>query len=321
MDDSPRFQHLGSNLALLAIAAIWGMNFVGMKHLINEVGAMKVVLLRVYFAAIVFALILPFRRKLIPRFTREEWKLLLLVGLFGVVTNQLFVSYGTSYLSAAVASMIATSTPVFMAILSRVVLGEQLGPRKLGGISLAFSGFVIVLLYGSGEAAFSVTNALGVFITALAPLSWTISTLLSTRLMMRHDPTIITGITTVAGGVALLPILVTQMSMFRDMRDFGLAEWLAVFVTSVLSIVVAYTVWYRALRNLEPTQIAVYVYLVPFFGVIFAWILLDEPITRFVVLGGTTILSGVVLTNSARRSSTVAVPVDVPTRRVSPELE
>ena len=321
VDNSVRFQNLGTILALLATAAIWGMNFVGMKHLINEVGATKVLLLRVYFAAIVFALILALRRHLIPRFSREEWRLLLLVGLFGVITNQLFVTLGTSYLSAAVASMIATSTPVFMAILSRVVLGEQLGPRKLGGISLAFSGFIIVLLYGSGEAEFSVTNALGVLITALAPLSWTISTLLSTRLMMRHDPTIITGITTVAAGVALLPILATQMSLLRDMRDFGATEWLAVFVTSVLSVVVAYTVWYRALRNLEPTQIAVYVYLVPFFGVIFAWVLLDEPITRFVVLGGTTILSGVALTNSARRSSTVAVPVDVPARQAASKLE
>lgn len=321
MDLNARFQNLGSNLALLGVAAIWGMNFVGMKHLINDVGPIKVLLLRVYFAAIVFALVLVFRRRLIPRFTRNEWKLLLLVGFFGVITNQLFVSLGTSYLSAAVASMIATSTPVFMAILSRVLLGEQLGPRKIGGISLAFSGFVIVLLFGSGQAEFSVDNALGVLITALAPLSWTISTLVSTRLMMRHDPTIITGISTVTAGIALLPILITQMSLFSDMQSFGATEWLAVFVTSVLSIVVAYTVWYRALRQLEPTQIAVYVYLVPFFGVIFAWILLDEPVTRFVVLGGTAILSGVALTNSARRSPAVAVPVDALEPPVAPESD
>ncbi len=57
MNLNARFQNLGTNLALLAIAAIWGGNFVGMKYLIDEVGAMKVVLLRVYFAATVFALI------------------------------------------------------------------------------------------------------------------------------------------------------------------------------------------------------------------------------------------------------------------------
>ena len=321
MDDNGRFQNLGANLALLSIAAIWGGNFVGMKYLINDVGAIKVLLLRVYIAAIVFAGVLVLRRRHIPRFDRSEWRLLALVGFFGVVTNQLFVSLGTSYLSAAVASMIATSTPVFMAILSRVLLGERLGPRKLGGISMAFSGFVIVLLYGSGQAEFSVTNALGVGITALAPLSWTISTLLSTRLMMRHDPTIITGVSTVTGAVVLLPVMISQLSVFNDVRSFGPTDWLAVFVTSVLSVVVAYTVWYRALRKLEPTQIAVYVYMVPFFGVIFAWVLLDEPITRFVILGGMTILSGVALTNSARRNASAPLPVDVQKRPLAAESD
>jgi drug/metabolite transporter (DMT)-like permease len=301
------YQTLGTSLALLAIVAIWGMNFVAMKHLIGDVGALKVVLLRVHIAALIFALILVFRRNLIPRFKREEWILLLLVGFFGVVTNQVFVSYGTSYLSAAVASMIATSTPVFMAVLSRVVLGERLGPRKLAGVCIAFSGFLIVVLFGSTEARFSVTNALGVFITALAPLSWTTSTLLSTRLMMRHDPTVITAISTLIAGALLLPALAWQPSLANDLLAFDIVEWAAVIVTSVLSIVVAYTVWYRALRRLEPTQIAVYVYLVPFFGVIFAWLLLGETITRFVVVGGATILGGVIITNSSRRPMAVAV--------------
>jgi drug/metabolite transporter (DMT)-like permease len=307
VDPNNRFQNLGANVALFAIAVIWGMNFVAMKYLIEDVGALKVVLLRVFFAALLFGIILIVRRRLIPRFNRDEWRLLLLVGFFGVITNQLFVSYGTSYLSAAVASMIATSTPVFMAILSRFVLKESLTPRKLTGIVMAFAGFLIVLLFGSSDAEFSVTNAVGVLITVLAPLSWTISTLLSTRLMLRHDPTVITGLSTVIAGAAMLPALATQTSIGGDMLAFNLTDWGAVFVTSVLSIVVAYTVWYRALRKLEPTQIAVYVYLVPFFGVIFAWMLLGETITRFVVLGGATILGGVIVTNSSRRPTTLPI--------------
>jgi len=307
-----RFQHLGANLALLGIAAIWGMNFVAMKHLIGQVGALKMLLLRVMFATLIFALVLVVRRGLIPRFSRDEWRLLILVGLFGVISNQLFVSIGTSYLSAAVASMLATSTPIFTALLSRVVLKERLTQRKIFGIVTAFGGFLIVLLFGSGEADFSVTNALGVLITLLAPLSWTISTLLSTRLMLRYDPTAITGLSTVIAGAALLPVLAAQISIVDDMAGFGWTEWLAVFVSSVLSIVLAYTVWYRALRRLDPTQIAVYVYLVPFFGVIFAWMLLGESLTPFVVLGGATILAGVVITNSTRRPASVPVGGELP---------
>lgn len=294
-------QFLLTNLAMLCVVIIWGLNFVSMKHLIGDVGAIKVLLIRVHLAALVFGLFLLIRWRAIPRFPRETWGLLGLMGLFGVVSNQLFVSLGASYLSAAVASMIATSTPVFTAILSRIVLREQLTRRKITGISIAFTGFLVVVLYGGKDAQFSVENALGVFIIALAPLSWTISTILSKPVMMRHDPKIVTAISTVIGSAILLPVLIGQVSLIDDMAGFDRTNWAATFVTSVLSVVVAYTIWYQGLRRLEPTQIAVYVYFVPFFGVVFARLLLDESITRFVLLGGVLILSGVIVTNSGRR--------------------
>ncbi len=50
---------------------------------------------------------------------------------------------------------------------------------------------------------------------------------------------------------------------------------------------------------LAPSQAAVYIYLVPVFGLLSAWLLLGERPTPFLLLGGTTILAGVILTNSA----------------------
>jgi drug/metabolite transporter (DMT)-like permease len=54
------------------------------------------------------------------------------------------------------------------------------------------------------------------------------------------------------------------------------------------------------LRVLTPSQTAVYIYLVPVFGLLSARLVLGETITAYLVLGGATILAGVVLTNSAR---------------------
>ena len=83
----------------------------------------------------------------------------------------------------------------------------------------------------------------------------------------------------------------------------------------VLAIFVGYILWYRGLRRLQPSQVAVYVYLVPFFGVLSAWLLLDETITGWLLLGGATILTGVIVTNSGRRPA--AVPEAPATRRDS----
>lgn len=297
------------NLTMLLVTVIWGSNFVAMKHLIDQVGAIHVLLIRVYIAGIVFGGLLLLWSGKIPKLSRKDWRTLALVGLFGVVSNQLFVSLGASYLSAAVASMLATSTPIFMAILSRVFFGERLTRRKISGIGIAFVGFIIVILFGGGDAEFSVQNAIGVLIILLAPLSWTTSTLLSKPLMMAYDPKIITGLSTVVGSAILLPVLISQPELMREVAEFDRVSWTAALTTSVLAVVIAYTLWYQGLRKLEPTQIAIYVYLVPFFGVIFAWLLRGETITPYILLGGATILTGVAVTNSGRRPT--VVPTDV----------
>lgn len=302
-------QMLLVNLSMLMVTIFWGLNFVAMKHLIEQVGAIHVLLIRVYIAGAVFGGLLLLWNRRIPRLSRTAWRTLILVGLFGVVSNQLFVSIGASYLSAAVASMLVTSAPIFMAILSRVFVGERLTRRKITGIAIAFAGFIIVILYGGGDAEFSVHNAIGVLIILLAPLSWTTSTLISKPLMIEHDPKIITGLSTVAGSAMLLPVLFTQPGLTSEVMAFDRVSWAAALTTSVLAVVIAYTLWYQGLRKLEPTQIAIYVYLVPFFGVVFAWLLRGETITPYILLGGATILSGVIVTNSDRRPP--VVPDDV----------
>lgn len=288
------------HLSLLIVAMIWGANFVSMKYLVVQIGAPHLLLLRVILASSVFGLILLFSRRSIPRFTPEVWRLLALVGFFGIAMNQLAVIYGTSYLSAALASLIATSTPIFTTIISRVFLGDRLTSRKVAGIALSFTGFLIVLLFGSGSTQFSVDNAIGVLIIICAPFSWAISTVISKPLMVAHDPKVITALSSVCGAAFVLPLLFFQPGLFAEMAAFDARSWLAAFITSILAVVVAYTIWYQGLRRLEPTQVAVYIYLVPFFGVLFSWLLLGESITLFLLLGGATILSGVMVTNSGR---------------------
>jgi drug/metabolite transporter (DMT)-like permease len=49
-------------------------------------------------------------------------------------------------------------------------------------------------------------------------------------------------------------------------------------------------------------------YLVPFFGVLSSWLILGEHITPWLLLGGATILSGVIVTNSGRRAPALPEP-------------
>lgn len=286
--------------SLLCVAIFWGSNFVSIKHLLDTISPGNVVLLRLLLASLVFIPIVIYMAGGLPRVDRADVPRLLIIALLGVTINTSAIAFGTQLIPAAVASLIVTGNPVFTAIISRILVGEPLTGRKILGVVIAFTGFLIVLFYGGQEAEFSIQNALGVMITMGGPLAWAFYTVLSKPLRGRYEPTQFVGMTTIVGALPLVPFAVFNTELITVTRTFEPTQWLALTVSAVLALVVAYLFWYRGLSILEPTQIAVYVYLVPVFGALGAWILLGERITIFVLVGGLTILTGVIITNTTR---------------------
>ncbi len=297
-----------THLQLLFVAIVWGANFVAMKYLIDEMGAFRTALARILLAAIVFGLILIWSSRPLPRMSREIWRLMLVVALFGGVTSQIAVAIGTGYLGAGLASLIVTSAPIFIALTSRALIGEPLGRLKIVGITVAFSGFLIVLLFGGRDASFSVNNTIGVLVMLVGPSSWAIATVISKPLMTQYEPKFISGLSMVIGGIMFVPLVVTQRGIVSDIANLDGWGWFALLTTSVLAIVIAYRIWYQAVHRLSPTRVAVYIYLVPFFAIVSAWLVLGETITIWVFLGGMTIMAGVIITNSSRSPMTAAKP-------------
>ncbi|MEX2426085.1 MAG: DMT family transporter [Thermomicrobiaceae bacterium] len=291
------------HVSLLCVAIFWGSNFVSIKHLLDTIGPGNIVLLRLLLASLVFLPIVIYLARGIPRVERADIPMLLLIAILGITINTSAIAFGTRLIPAAVASLIVTGNPVFTAIISRVLVGEPLTRQKLLGIVIAFSGFLIVLFYGGQEAEFSIQNALGVLITMGGPLAWAFYTVLSKPLQGRYHPVQFVGLTTIAGTLPLIPFAIYNTDLLTVTLEFGPTQWLALVVSAVLALVLAYLFWYRGLSILEPTQIAVYVYMVPVFGALGAWLLLGERITIFVLVGGLTILTGVIITNTTRSSA------------------
>lgn len=227
--------------------------------------------------------------------------MLLLLGVLGITIMNVALINGQKLIPAALASLVVTSNPVHTAIIARFVTGEPLTPRKIGGIAIATIGFLIVLFLGSGtDADLSASHVKGMLIVAIAPLSWAFYTVLTKPYLTRYPPTNIAAYTAIAGFIGALPLLGWERDAPDRIAKVDTIGWLTIGFLAVFGFVVAYMLWYRGLQVLSASQTAVYIYLVPVFGLFFAWWLLDEQITPFLLLGGATILAGVILTNSSR---------------------
>jgi drug/metabolite transporter (DMT)-like permease len=298
------------HLSLLLVAVIWGANFVSMKYLHNTLTAAELVTIRLLIACSIFAPIVLLLAGGFPSIQRPDLPRVAILALTGITINTTAVAFGTRLIPAAVASLIVVGNPVFTALLARLIVGERLTPRKVAGIAIAFAGFMIVLLYGGQEARFSVANALGVLLTMGGPVAWAFYTVLSKPMQGRYDPVQFVGLITIAGTLPFVPVVVLNPGMLRLPLAFGLYDWMAMLTTAILALIVAYIIWFRSLSTLEPTQVAVYMYLVPVFGAGLSRLLLGERITIFLLIGGLTILTGVIITNTSRRG-----PIDGLMRR------
>jgi drug/metabolite transporter (DMT)-like permease len=288
--------------SLLGVAAIWGGTIPAIKYMLRTLEPIDILLIRVGGAALIFALILSLQgKRAIPK-TRRDGIELLLFGMLGIALMNMAMITGQDMIPAALASLIVTSNPVFTALVSRFLTGEPLTRRKIGGIALAFAGFLIVLLSGSGSSTpIDADQIKGILIVAIAPFSWAFYTVLTKPYLTRYQPANVAGYTAIGGFLGALPVLLFTDGTAERLGELGTTGWAIGFYLSAFGFVVAYVLWYRALRVLTASQTAVYIYLVPVFGILCAWLFLDEEITSYLLLGGAVILAGVVLTNSGRQ--------------------
>lgn len=297
----PRGSLLAVHAALLTTAVLWGGNFTAVKYLLGELEPLDVIFVRVVGAAATFVLLLAISGRVFIPMRRADAVRLVLIGVIGVTVMNLAMINGQNLIPAALASLIVTSNPIHTAIISRVLIGEALTRCKLAGILLAFLGFLIVLLYGSGDGMdLDGGHLKGVLIVAVAPFSWAFYTVLSKPLLARYPPVHVAAYTSIAGAVGFFLTPLVRPGTLDRIGDLSAWGWVAAIFASVLAFAVGYVLWYRGLQRLTPSQTAVYIYLVPVFGLLSAWLILDERITAYLLLGGATILAGVILTNSAR---------------------
>ena len=306
---------LVTHASLLLTAMLWGGNFSAIRLLLDEIEPLDVVFVRGFGAALFFGIVLLLTGRPLLAMPRRDVLRLILIGFLGVTVVVLAITFGQDRLTATLASLIVTSNPVHTAIISRIVLKEPLGPTKIAGIVIAFIGLLIVILFGSANAApLGVKEVSGVLILAIGPFSWAIYTVLSKPYLATYPSVHIAAYTTIFGAAPFLVLPLLREGMVTRIGTLDQRGWLAALFATLFSFVIAYILWYRGLRVLTPSQTAVYIYLVPVFGLLFSWAILGERPTLFLLLGGATILSGVILTNRAPR----ATPTPAAERVVAP---
>lgn len=295
-----RRQLLSVHLPLLLTAMFWGTNFVALKRILLTLTVADTVVVRSMLAALCNVVMLVILRRANVPILRRDVPRIVLVAVLGGVLTPIPAVLSQRYVTASVASLLSTTNPLWTALFAWLVLGIGLSRRQALGMAIAFLGFLVILLLGGPSVSFSVRNTIGVLIFTVSPLSWGLYSVLAKPLLARYSSMQLVAVTTIIGTIFLLPLLLSGTP--ARLAHLSGSGWLLLLWVGVITLWLAYLFWFRGLRALQPSQVAVYIYLVPCFGVLAARLFLHEPITAFVLIGGATILAGVIVTNSPSRA-------------------
>ncbi len=272
---------------LVCLAALWGASFLFMRMAVPEFGPIALVELRTGLAAL---FLLPFivgQKKL--SVIKDNFISLVIVGLVNIAIPFCLLSFATLSVSAGYASILNATTPIFTALVTWFWVKEKLGIATLLGLSIGFFGvFILVFDKQGGQNQVSllpVIAALGATFCYGVGINYT-------KQKLSHLSAIVIAFGSLfTASMCILPLAI----WFWPVSQPSFQSWVAVSILAVACTGIAFILFFRLIANIGPNKAVTVTYLIPFFGVIWGGLLLNETLTIYMAGGGFFILLGVAL--------------------------
>jgi len=298
---------MSTHLLLVLVAVIWGSTWAAGRFLsygLNEdnpatLSPATSAWLRYAFAVSVFFVwSISSRGERSFRFlppNRESWVYSIWLGLLGTMAYQLLFMHGMSWTAAGDASLIIPMNPVFTVLLAVPMLGQRISARMSVGLLIGIAGVAVVVGWSPNSGIPIEHRILGDLMVLLAALSWAATSNL-TKIMLSwesgYSSLEIVVWYSVTGWALLFPWVIAE-NWGSSVPDPSSAEWITIAYLGVISTVLSYVLFAKGIELIGPTAASSYVFLVPVFGVLGGWLLLDEEIGASMILGFVLIVVGV----------------------------
>lgn len=296
---------------IVLIAVLIGGNFTALKFALDHSTPLLIAGMRTVIGSTVLISFALLRGERFPR-DRRDLLNIFAVSLSITTLSSALLVMGVSRVPAGLASLIASTFPLFTAALAFLLLGTVVS--RVGALGLAV-GFVGTMVLASPSMGGD-TAAVGVVLLVVSAIAWSFGNVyMKWKDFSRVSPVMLVGVQLMMSASALIPVaLIVEGTSDTDWSTGLLWPLLyAAIPANAFTFALLATVATRA----TPTQASASAYLIPVFGVTFGWLIRSERLGLVEGLGALLVVAGVylVVTAAARqaeadaRSAMVAQPV------------
>ncbi len=288
-------------LALVFSMIFWSFSFVWFKIANRDYDPITIVFIRLAVASLFLSTFL-WLTKGYTKIAPSDRKYFLLLAIFEPFLYFLGESFGLTYVSSTVGSVIISTIPVFAVLFAWIFYRERLRYINYAGVILSFIGVMIFITNSSGSIAMSLKGLTLMLLAVGAAVGYN---MMLHRLASKYNPIYIVNVQNVIGLILFLPLF-----LIFDLHKLTSTGIVAESFTSIILLAVfassgAFALFAYSVRHLGISRANVFSNLIPLFTALFAFLMVGDKITLRNIAGMAVVIAGLFLSQAGKRVSAV----------------
>ena len=288
MRESKAFDYL----LLVILSIIWASAFFNIKIATYSYGPLTIAFLRIFFGAIPVILLCYFKKIKIEAFSKD-WHWFASIGVVNLVIPFFLIAYGVQKVQSNLAAILMASTPLTAAALAHFFTkNEKINLIKSLGVLIGFSGIIFLF---SDNILINENNIFSAFLILFGSCFYVVGGLLTLKISNKENENVTASIL-IWGSLILFPISIffdKSWNLIFPTFTPSLASSLSLLYLGIFSTGIAWMLRFYILKHNGLVFQAQVAYLIPIFGVILGFLILNEAITSKVIISLIAVIIGI----------------------------
>ena len=286
-------------IAFIAIYIIWGSTYLLNKVVVSELPPFFLASIRFLTAGISMITIAAILKVDLSISKKQLLNTVIISFLFLVYGNSVFV-WALQYLSSGFSSLIASTQPLFVLIIMKIIDRKPLKLRSLIGVFLGVVG--MCLLISQREITATENSFLGIAVMLTCVLSWSYGSVFVSKASLPKNYLVSAGYQMIIGGLIQMVISISLQETWSSPSDWSSNVQLSMLLLVVFGGIIAFTAFNYLLKKVATEKVATSAYVNPIIALFMGWYFLDEKLTTQSIVASIVLLTGVYFIASRKRT-------------------
>lgn len=282
-------------LILFFCNLIWAFHFTSIKLVQDQVGPYFTVWAPMLLATIFLG---PFVLKDFKKGGKKIKDVLIFVQLaaLGAFPSQVLMTYGTQYSLASNSAILVLTLPIITAVFAFLILKEKMNRIRWISFAIAIIGVALCSMDDVKKMDLSSKYALGNLLIFLAIIGNAYYNVGCKKISEKYSEMEMVFYTYLVMVIMLAPLVwYYEPDMYKNIPDYTTQTWIGMISLTLFHNFLSMLLFFKALKNLDATQVALSNYMITFIGLPIAAIWLGETLKSQAIIGGILVLASTLI--------------------------